>query len=62
MTETWIVQVPCWSLVALTLPVPLAWLWSLWRGRRYPAGHCHKCGYDLRESPGRCPECGSSPG
>jgi hypothetical protein len=54
---------PHW-LVALALAaLPSARSWRRWRCRRArAAGGCPACGYDLRATPDRCPECGAAAG
>ncbi len=54
----WGLTVPVWPIVILTAVAPTVWLR---RRRRHPAGHCPTCGYDLRATPDRCPECGHAP-
>jgi hypothetical protein len=60
----YLVCVPYWLLVAGTgLPLPLLRVPGFVRSRRRSArGLCVGCGYDLRATPGRCPECGRESG
>lgn len=50
---------PMWAILFPLLILPAFKLRTLIRRRRrIAAGKCVRCGYDLRASPGRCPECG----
>jgi hypothetical protein len=53
---------PHWALASVTLLTPLVWAYRYQRLRRRVAKCiCAHCGYDLRATPDRCPECGAVP-
>ncbi len=53
---------PCWFPLALVTVIALLILWRIYaRIPQVLQGYCLNCGYDLRMTPHRCPECGTVP-
>jgi len=62
--KTFILEISYWPIALLAsvpLVMPLVRKAAAWNARRRSEmiGKCKCCGYDLRATPGRCPECGA---
>ena len=57
-SDGYTVGAPHWFIVLMSVVLPARRLWTRLRTRTN-RGLCPSCGYDLRATPDRCPECGA---
>jgi hypothetical protein len=55
------VTVPFYAVTLALLVIPILRAIRRWRWRKESDEFCNHCGYDLRATPERCPECGTLP-
>lgn len=65
LADEWVLEFRPATLLAAALVLPMAWAGRAARRlarrrERATLGLCAACGYDLRASPDRCPECGTA--
>jgi Zn ribbon nucleic-acid-binding protein len=58
LTSVFMIWTVVCTIRAWRLPTPR----EQWRQDRVRRGLCAKCGYDMRATPARCPECGERAG
>jgi hypothetical protein len=52
---------PHWALTLILGALPVSFALAVARRARHSMNRCARCGYDLRATPNRCPECGTVP-
>jgi len=62
LTSLWGIALPCWFVMGITALPAISLVCKRSRNAfRKRRNICLKCGYDLRATPNRCPECGAIP-